>query len=101
MGVLLFQDLAVVPCLILLPALARPAGEMINALLVAMAEAAVVLGALIWAGQRLLRRVYDAVAARRSRNCSCWRHSGSWLVWPMLPVPPGCHWRWAPSSAAC
>ena len=68
MGVLLFQDLAVVPCLILLPALARPAGEMINALLVAMTEAAVVLGALIWAGQRLLRRVYDAVAARRSEE---------------------------------
>ena len=68
MGVLLFQDLAVVPCLILLPALARSAGEMVNALLIAMVEAAVVLGALIWAGQRLLRRVYDVVAARRSEE---------------------------------
>ena len=68
MGVLLFQDLAVVPCLILLPALAQPADRMIGALAIAMLQAAIVLAALIWAGQRLLRPVYDIVAARRSEE---------------------------------
>jgi len=68
MGTLLFQDLAVVPCLILLPALAQPAGKMINALAIAMLGAVMVLTVLIWAGQRLLRPVYDAVAARRSEE---------------------------------
>ncbi len=36
MGVLLFQDLAVVPCLILLPALANPAEDMVAALSLAL-----------------------------------------------------------------
>ena len=66
MGVLLFQDLAVVPGLILLPALAEPAGGLINAMGLALAQATLVLTALIWLGQRLMKRFYDAIAARRS-----------------------------------
>jgi monovalent cation:H+ antiporter-2, CPA2 family len=68
MGVLLFQDLAVVPCLILLPALTKPAGEMIPALTIALVQATIVLAALVWAGQHLMRRLYDTVAARRSEE---------------------------------
>jgi CPA2 family monovalent cation:H+ antiporter-2 len=68
MGVLLFQDLAVVPCLILLPALGESPGQMLHALGVGLAQAAAVLAALIWAGQRLMRRIYDTVAARRSEE---------------------------------
>jgi CPA2 family monovalent cation:H+ antiporter-2 len=68
MGVLLFQDLAVVPCLILLPALANPPEDLARSLALAIAQAAAVLAVLIWVGQRLMRRLYDAVAARRSEE---------------------------------
>jgi monovalent cation:H+ antiporter-2, CPA2 family len=68
MGVLLFQDLAVVPCLILLPALANPAEDLTRAMSLALVQAAVVLAVLIWAGQYLMRRIYDTVAARRSEE---------------------------------
>ena len=68
MGVLLFQDLAVVPCLILLPALARPASDLAMALTLAVVQAAIVLTVLVWAGQRLMRRIYDTVARYRSEE---------------------------------
>ncbi len=68
MGVLLFQDLAVVPCLILLPALARPGGELAGALAVAGLQAAVMLTVLVWVGQRLMRRLYDEVARLHSEE---------------------------------
>ena len=68
MGVLLFQDLAVVPCLILLPALANPSENLAGALSLALLQVTLVMAALIWVGQRLLRQVYDAVAARRSEE---------------------------------
>lgn len=68
MGVLLFQDLAVVPCLILLPALAQPGGELVRSLVIALLQATLVLAALIWIGQKLMKQIYDAVAARRSEE---------------------------------
>jgi CPA2 family monovalent cation:H+ antiporter-2 len=68
MGVLLFQDLAVVPCLILLPALANPSEDLARSLALAVAQAAAVLTVLIWVGQRVMRRLYDVVAARRSEE---------------------------------
>lgn len=66
MGVLLFQDLAVVPCLILFPALARPGGDLWSALAWALALAVGVLTLMIWLGQHLISRVYDRVAQTRS-----------------------------------
>ena len=66
MGVLLFQDLAVVPCLILLPALAARSEDLAGALTQAFIEATLMLSALIWLGQRLMRRIYDTVAHLRS-----------------------------------
>jgi CPA2 family monovalent cation:H+ antiporter-2 len=68
MGVLLFQDLAVVPCMILLPALARPASDLAMSLMLAVLQALVVLSMLVWAGQRLMRRIYDTVAHYRSEE---------------------------------
>lgn len=62
MGVLLFQDIAVVPCLILLPALAQPGDGMLRSLAMASLQATFVLCLLIWLGQKLMNRVYDAVA---------------------------------------
>ena len=68
MGVLLFQDLAVVPCLILLPALAEPADDILPTLGVALLQAVIVLTALIWLGQRLMQPLFDAVAHHRSEE---------------------------------
>jgi CPA2 family monovalent cation:H+ antiporter-2 len=65
-GVLLFQDLAVIPLLILVPALGQPAGEIGTAIAAALAKAAVVLAVLVLAGPRLMRLWFGAVARRRS-----------------------------------
>jgi len=66
MGVLLFQDLAVVPCLILLPALASPGDDLAHALLTAAAQATALLVVLIWLGQRYIGRLFASVAEQRS-----------------------------------
>jgi CPA2 family monovalent cation:H+ antiporter-2 len=68
MGVLLFQDIAVVPCLILFPALAQSAAELPRSLAIALSEAVIVLVVMIWLGQRWIRRFYDAVARQRSEE---------------------------------
>jgi CPA2 family monovalent cation:H+ antiporter-2 len=65
-GVLLFQDLAVVPLIILVPALGRPAGEIGLAVAAALAKAAVVLAVLILVGPKLMRTWFGVVARRRS-----------------------------------
>ena len=66
MGVLLFQDLAVIPFVVLIPALALSAGDMANAVLVALAKAAVVLAIVLFLGQRLMRPLFDGVARLKS-----------------------------------
>ncbi|MCX7149759.1 MAG: cation:proton antiporter [Rhodocyclales bacterium] len=66
MGVLLFQDLAVAPCLILLPALAVSGDDLLRSLTVAAAQAVVVLALLIWAGQKLLGRILHSAAQYKS-----------------------------------
>ena len=66
MGVLLFQDLAVAPCLILLPALAASGDDLLHSLAVAAAQAIAVLALLIWLGQKLLGRIFDAAARYKS-----------------------------------
>ncbi|MFZ5485240.1 MAG: monovalent cation:proton antiporter-2 (CPA2) family protein [Pseudomonadota bacterium] len=64
-GVLLFQDLAVVPLLIFIPALAS--GEnMAEAMGFAGAKAVLALGLILFLGQRLLRPWLGLVAARKS-----------------------------------
>jgi CPA2 family monovalent cation:H+ antiporter-2 len=68
MGVLLFQDLAVAPCLILLPALAASGDDLGRSLGVAAAEAVAVLALLIWLGKKLMSRIYDAAAKVRSNE---------------------------------
>ena len=68
MGVLLFQDLAVAPCLILLPALAASGDDLWRSLAVAAAQAVVVLALMIWLGQKLMGRLFDAAAKIRSNE---------------------------------
>lgn len=67
-GVLLFQDLAVIPLLIIVPALAAPDGELAQTLLVALAKAAGVLALLLYFGQKLMRGWFTIVARRRSQE---------------------------------
>ncbi len=65
-GVLLFQDLAVVPLLILIPAFSRPPGEMALEIAWAMGKAAVVLSLVLFLGQKLMRRWFYIVARGKS-----------------------------------
>ncbi|MBI3938227.1 MAG: cation:proton antiporter [Betaproteobacteria bacterium] len=65
-GVLLFQDLAVVPLLILVPALAQPAGDLAGGLALALLKAAAVLALLLVFGQRLMRAWFHLVAMQKS-----------------------------------
>ncbi len=65
-GVLLFQDLAVVPLLILIPALAGAPAEMAPLLALALAKAAVVLSILLFFGQRPMRAWFHLVATQKS-----------------------------------
>jgi CPA2 family monovalent cation:H+ antiporter-2 len=66
MGVLLFQDIAVIPLLVLIPALALSRGEIATAILIALAKAGVVLAIVLFLGQRLVRPLFDLVARQKS-----------------------------------
>ena len=68
MGVLLFQDLAVVPLLVLIPALGSPPQELFSALLVAGLKATALIAALLWGGQRAMRWWLTVVARRKSEE---------------------------------
>jgi CPA2 family monovalent cation:H+ antiporter-2 len=68
MGVLLFQDLAVVPLLVLIPALGSPADELFMALGIAGLKAVVLLGLLLTGGQRVMRWWLTIVARRKSEE---------------------------------
>lgn len=65
-GILLFQDLAVVPLLILIPALGAPAEELATTLGFAVVKAAVVLTVLLVVGQRVMRAWFHVVARQKS-----------------------------------
>jgi monovalent cation:H+ antiporter-2, CPA2 family len=68
MGVLLFQDLAVVPLLVIVPALGTDPERMVVALLAAFAKAAVLIGVLLTGGQQVMRWWLTLVARRRSEE---------------------------------
>jgi CPA2 family monovalent cation:H+ antiporter-2 len=67
-GILLFQDLAVVPLLILVPALARNSGDLLVTLALATMKAGVVLVLLLVIGQKLMRGWFHIVVKRRSQE---------------------------------
>ena len=68
MGVLLFQDLAVVPLLVLIPALGSPADQLLGALALAVLKAALLVGLLLTGGQRVMRWWLTLVARRKSEE---------------------------------
>jgi CPA2 family monovalent cation:H+ antiporter-2 len=65
-GVLLFQDLAVVPLLILIPALAQPPAVLAAELTRALIKAAVVLAILLYLGQKPMRMWFNLIARQKS-----------------------------------
>ncbi|MDE2615390.1 MAG: monovalent cation:proton antiporter-2 (CPA2) family protein [Burkholderiales bacterium] len=68
MGILLFQDLAVVPLLVLIPALGSPANELLGSLGLALFKAVVLLALLLLGGQRLMRSWLTQVARHKSNE---------------------------------
>ena len=68
MGVLLFQDLAVVPLLVLIPALNSPPEQLLTAMGWALVKAAALLTVLLVGGQRVMRWWLTLVARRKSEE---------------------------------
>jgi monovalent cation:H+ antiporter-2, CPA2 family len=68
MGVLLFQDLAVVPLLVLIPALGESGRDMATAMGLAVLKAGVLLTLLLVGGQRVMRWWLTLVARRKSEE---------------------------------
>jgi CPA2 family monovalent cation:H+ antiporter-2 len=68
MGILLFQDLAVVPLLVLIPALGSPPEVLLGALAVASVKAAALVAVLLVGGQRVMRWWLTQVARRKSEE---------------------------------
>ncbi|MBS78095.1 monovalent cation:proton antiporter family protein [Variovorax sp.] len=68
MGVLLFQDLAVVPLLVLIPALGAPPEALAKALGFALLKACLLIGVLLYGGPRVMRWWLTLVARRRSEE---------------------------------
>ena len=66
MGVLLFQDLAVIPLLVLIPALALSEQQIAGAIAIALVKAAVILAIVLFLGQRLMRPLFHLVARQKS-----------------------------------
>ncbi|CAG0978026.1 Glutathione-regulated potassium-efflux system protein KefC [Burkholderiales bacterium] len=68
MGILLFQDLAVVAFLIVIPSLNAEGAALAVALGLAALKAAAALGVVLYAGQRPMRWWFGVVARQRSRE---------------------------------
>ncbi len=68
MGVLLFQDLAVVPLLVLIPALGASNERLVGALMLAGVKATVLVTVLLVGGQHVMRRWLTVVAKRKSEE---------------------------------
>ncbi|MFN9505398.1 MAG: cation:proton antiporter, partial [Rubrivivax sp.] len=66
LGILLFQDLAVVPLLVLIPALGAPPEDMLPTLGLALLKATVLLTLLLVGGQKVMRWWLTLVARRKS-----------------------------------
>jgi CPA2 family monovalent cation:H+ antiporter-2 len=67
-GILLFQDLAVVPLLILIPSLGQKPDQLVETLAWASLKAVVVLVLLLFIGQKLMRRWFTTVVKQRSQE---------------------------------
>ncbi len=101
MGVLLFQDLAVVPLLVLIPALGSSPDELFMALGVAGLKTVVLLGLLLTGGQRVMRWWLTIVARRKSEELFVLNLLLVTLALAWLTELAGLSLALAPSSPAC
>lgn len=67
-AILLFQDLALVPLLIMVPALSMGEGQLLETLVWAGFKAMIVLVLLLFIGQKLMRWWFQVVVKRRSQE---------------------------------
>ncbi len=67
-GILLFQDLAVVPLLVLIPALGSPPEQLLTGLGLALLKAVVLLGLLLTGGRKVMRWWLTLVVRRKSEE---------------------------------
>ena len=67
-GILLFQDIAVIPILILLPALSSPAIDINNLFIPIFLKIAVLLSILFWLGKPIINFWFGLVAQQKSRE---------------------------------
>ncbi|MBI4505875.1 MAG: cation:proton antiporter [Chloroflexi bacterium] len=68
LGVCLVQDLAVVPLIVVLPALGGPPEQLVGEVALALAKAAAILAIAYWLGGVLVPRVMQGIAAAQSRE---------------------------------
>ena len=68
MGILLFQDIAVVPLLVLIPALGAPPEDLLKALLIAGLKGAALVTVLLVGGQRVMQAWLKLVASKKSEE---------------------------------
>ncbi len=68
MGILLFQDLAVVPLLVLIPALGAPAEQLLETLAIAALKATLLIALLLVGGPHVIRWWLTMVARRKSEE---------------------------------
>lgn len=67
-GIGLVQDLAVVPLIVVLPAIGAPAEQLVGQVALAFVKAAAILALAYWLGGVLVPRVMQVVAATQSRE---------------------------------
>ena len=100
-AILLFQDLAVVPFLVIVPALAQSPDVLASALSIALAKAILVLAILLFAGRRVIRPWLTVVARRRSTELFTLNLLLLTLGLAYITVMPGFLWRSGHLSQAC
>jgi monovalent cation:H+ antiporter-2, CPA2 family len=68
MGILLFQDISVVPLLVLIPAMGAPAEELLKAMLIAGLKGAALVTVLLVGGPKAMRFWLKVVARKKSEE---------------------------------
>lgn len=68
LGILIVQDLSVVPMMVVLPNLSDPANILGMPMLIALGKAALILAALVVLGTRIVPKLMARIAATRSRE---------------------------------
>jgi monovalent cation:H+ antiporter-2, CPA2 family len=66
MGVLLFQDLAVIPLLVMVPVLGLSTEKMVTVMGWALLKATLALGVILFVGQKIMRPLFHLVASQKS-----------------------------------